>query len=80
MRLLGGAPSPRQPARGAIRRPLGASLEAPPPLLIPPPNARHHPPPRIFAFDDIIRVGGRVHAGVRRNCYDADPLIIHMQA
>ena len=29
-----------------------------------PPNARHHPPPRDIAKDEIIRVGGRVHAVV----------------
>lgn len=28
-------------------------------------NARHHPPPRHFANDEIIRVGGQVHAVVR---------------
>jgi hypothetical protein len=30
------------------------------------PNARHHPPPRAIEVDDKRRVGGRVHAVVRR--------------
>jgi hypothetical protein len=30
------------------------------------PNARHHPPPSHFANDENQRVGGRVHAVVRR--------------
>ena len=29
-------------------------------------NARHHPPPQELELHDIMRVGGRVHAVVRR--------------
>jgi hypothetical protein len=32
----------------------------------PAPNAAHHAPAHKMAFDDIIRVAGRVHALVRR--------------
>src|ERR1044071_3162599 len=31
-----------------------------------PPNARHHPPPRKIVLQEILSVGGRVHAVVRR--------------
>ena len=62
MRLLGGAQLTREPARGAIRRPLPAPLGASLPLTMPPPNARHHPPRGPAKEHKISRVRGRVHA------------------
>jgi hypothetical protein len=66
MRLLCGAQPPLKPARGAI-----TSLHPGPrvfacPLARPPHNARHHPPPRMIDLHESRRVGGRVHAVVRR--------------
>ena len=65
MRLLGGVQLPQKPARATIRLPLSVLLEAVRPSAIPPHNAAHHAPARKIAFDDILRVAGRVHALVR---------------
>ncbi len=66
MRLLGGAQLTMPSARHAMRLPPAGLLGASPHFAIPPPNARHHPPPRAIDVHEILRVGGRVHAVVRR--------------
>jgi hypothetical protein len=65
MRLLGGVQVPLKPERGAsASSPTGLLVQLIP-GAIPPHNAAHHAPAHKPAFDDIIRVAGRVHALVR---------------
>ena len=66
MRLLCGAQVTPEPERGA-----NTSLPPGPVFSTrlsarPPHNARHHPPPQAFDLHKSRRVGGRVHAVVRR--------------
>ena len=62
MPLLCGVHLLPKPARAVIRLPPPAALGALHPFAIPPHNAAHQAPARKIAFDDILRVAGRVHA------------------